>query len=560
MRHLLLVLAILLAAPPLLAHETASPAGARDAWNQPVPEWREGPVRYALTDEETLEYRSLATPAERAAFIARFWAARDPSPFTSRNEAKEIFWQRVSAAEELFTETTISGWRTDRGRVYIVLGPPDEITSYPAPSVEELDRSHFPDPYQRWPQGKLRPGMRGAVEWIYRSLKSSRADAGQKVTFTRDETGEYRISGRLASTFRFEPTYGGRSWQQAQQNIRVAADRAAAGGGGKNRFTQVALAPPGTGPTREDPDAGSKALVQGTDKFQDDMASTEDMFAFGQAALFEKVENPADVTGRVTTTEFFGVVPIQNRIDFFQGSGGTGALITLGVPSDDLKGDGSTAPPVAIFGRLQKVDDPTRVYQFSSSPDAAKTAPLQNVGGREHHLYEVRGVMPPGEYRVSLGVRVGDRFGAVGDRVEVPDFGGEALRLAGPILADQIGERSSTNSPGGFPIGRLRLLPKLEPVFKPESDFGFYFQIYHAVPGSADGRLHLDIAYSVSAREKGFFTPLGKPVSLVDNSAPAHAFIIPLKGWNPGEYLLTVTVTDRVTGQVQAGSVPFLVQ
>jgi len=290
------------------------------------------------------------------------------------------------------------------------------------------------------------------------------------------------------------------------------------------------------------------------------MASAEEMFAFGQAALFEKVENPTDATGRVTATEFFGVVPLQNRIDFFQGSGGTGALITLGIPSEDLKGDGSAAPRVGIFGRLQKVDDPSRVYQFSSFPDAAKAATLQDVAGREHHLYEVRGVMPPGEYRVNFGVRIGDRFGAVGDRIEVPDFGGDALRLSGLILADQISERPSTTGPEGFSIGRLRLLPKMDPAFRPESDFGFYFQVYHAVPGSADGRLHLDIEYSVSVRQKGFFVPQGKPVSLSDNSAPAHAFIIPLKGWNPGEYLLTVTVTDRVTGQVEAGSAPFLVQ
>ena len=558
MRYFVPALAILLMAPALAGAEPLTPASEREAWNQPVPEWWQGPIRYALTDEETREYRSLATAAERAAFIARFWAARDPSPFTPANEAEAIFWERVASADELYTDSTIAGWRTDRGRVYVVLGPPDEISSYPLPSAVELDRTHFPDQYQRWPQGELRPGMRGAVEWIYRSLKSSRADAGQKVTFIRDESGEYRLSGALASTFRFEPTYGSRGMQVLNQIIKEQASRGAKSAG--NKFAQAEAGQPAGGPVRNDPDAWKKGLTEGVANIQGGMSSIEDMFGFGQAALFEKIETPTEPAARVTTSEFFGVVPIQNRIDFFQGKDGTSALITLGIPSADLKEEGRGRLEPVIFGRLENLTDPSHVYQFSTAPRTSGTVPLQEVGGREHHLYEVRGVLAPGEYRLNFGVRIGDRFGAVGDRVEVPDFGGDALRLAGPVLAEKIGERAPDEGREGFTLGRLRLLPKLEPIFRPESEFGFYFQVYHAVPAPGDGLLHLDIEYSVSARQKGLFVPLGKPVALSDNPAPAHAFIIPLKGWSNGEYLLTVTVTDRSTGQVQAAGASFLVQ
>jgi len=543
MKHFLLLLTVLLATSSLAAPETNPPADPGEAWNRPVPEWWEGPVRYALTDGETRDYRSLSTPAERAAFIARFWAARDPSPFTPGNEAEETFWKRVGAADELFTATTISGWRTDRGRVYIVLGPPDEITNYPFPSVTELDPSHWPDGFQRWSTTDLRPGQRGAVEWIYRSLKSSRADAGQKVTFTRDETGEYRISSQLSASFRYEFMPGA----------------TALGRSGGGRRGNALARESGSGPVRGK-EASQEPQVQMAANVEADMRSVEDMFAFGQAALFEKIETPAEVTGRVTTAQFFGVVPIQDRIDFFQATGGTAARITLGIPTDDLKAAGDVQGRLEIFGRLEKVGDPSHVYQFSAAREAAESVPVQDVGGREHHLYEVRGVIPPGEYQVNLGVRVGDRIGAVGDRVEVPDFGGEALRLSGPSLAEKIRERSEEESSKGFVVGQLRMLPKLEPVYRPGSDFGFYFQVYHAVPAPADGRLHLDIEYAVSSRQNGLFVPLGKPVKLSDNSSPAHAFILPLKGWNPGEYLLTVTVTDRVTLQVRSGSAPFLVQ
>jgi hypothetical protein len=105
------------------------------------------------------------------------------------------------------------------------------------------------------------------------------------------------------------------------------------------------------------------------------------------------------------------------------------------------------------------------------------------------------------------------------------------------------------------------MLPKLGPVSHTEEDLGFYFQVYHPLPDPKDGRLHLDIDCSLSVRQKGLHVPRGKPVPLTDNSpAPDQAFLFPLTGWSPGEYLLTVTVTDRVTGEVVAGITPFLVR
>jgi len=325
------------------------------------------------------------------------------------------------------------------------------------------------------------------------------------------------------------------------------------GGGGKGGRAST------SGPVRGSASFGS-VQAQMADEIEADMRGVEDMFAFGQAALFEKVEVPAEPVARVTTSEFFGVVPVQNRIDFFRGTGGTAALITLGIQAAELTAAADSGKPLEIFGRLEKVGDPSHVYQFSTSRDAAEPVPLQDVGGTEHRLYEVRGVVPPGEYRVSFGARIGDRVGTVGDRVAVPDFAGGALLLAGPILVEEISERSAADGSRGFVLGQLRMLPKLEPFFRPESDFGFYFQVYNALPGPGDGRLHLDIEYAVAARQKALFVPLGKPVALPDNPAPAHAYSFPLKGWIAGEYLLTVTVTDRTTGQVRAGTVSFLVQ
>ena len=335
MKHFLLVLAVLLATSSYTAQAPPGTADPGETWNRPVPEWWEGPVRYALTGDETREYRSLTTAPERATFIARFWAARDPAPFAPGNEAEETFWKRVRAANEFFTDTTISGWRTDRGRVYIVLGPPDEVINYPVPSVTELDPSHWPDGFKRSSGTDLRPGQRGAVEWIYRGLKSPRADAGQKVTFTRDETGEYRLSSQLAAAFRYEfmPNAVGKGMGIGRRgNLKDGRSGSGPVRGGRGNLKDGHSE---SGPVRHQT-TFAEAQAQAAAEVEADMRGFEEMFAFGQAALFEKVESPAEITGRVTTAQFFGVVPVQNRLDFFRATGGTDARITLGIPADDL--------------------------------------------------------------------------------------------------------------------------------------------------------------------------------------------------------------------------------
>jgi GWxTD domain-containing protein len=554
MRHRAAVV-LFLAASAMFAGEPQGPVALRDGWNQPVPEWWEGPVRYALTDDETREYKSLATRAERASFIARFWAARDPDPFTPINEMEDDFWKRVSAADELFTQTTISGWRTDQGRVYIVLGPPDEITSYPVPSVEQLDPSHFPDPYKRWDPMELRPGVRGAVEWVYHSLKSPLADAGQTVTFVRNESGEYLISGRLASTFRYEPNLEMHAMNDAAQAI----GQASRGGRSGNAFTGSSAGLVSTGPTRVHSDAAQIAAFQAVDDAQAYASSIESSFAAGQAALFEKIEPPTPAGSRVTATEYFGTIPLLNRISLVQGTGGTTALITLGIASDDLVSETGPEARLDLFGRLQMESDSSRVFTFSATRGTAAAVPRQEIDGREYRLYEIRGVIPPGEYQVNLGVRTGERFGGTKIRLRVGDFEGKSLQIAGPILSEETADSQSPGGPG-FTLGGLHLMPKLVPVFHPEADLGFYFQVIHASPGADDDRLHLDIAYGVAVRQKGLFVPLGKPVVLTDNHAPAHAYFVPLKGWSAGEYLLSVTASDRVSGQVAAATASFLVQ
>ncbi len=87
-------------------------------------------VRYIITGQEKKAFLNLP-PSERARFIEEFWKSRDLDPDTEKNEYKIEYLKRIDEAKHLFNEGGTSGWLTDRGRIYILLGPPEQRETYP---------------------------------------------------------------------------------------------------------------------------------------------------------------------------------------------------------------------------------------------------------------------------------------------------------------------------------------------------------------------------------------------------------------------------------------------
>src|SRR5690242_9788761 len=92
--------------------------------------WLDEDVRWIITDEELSAFKKLTTNAERDTFIEGFWQRRDPTPDTAENEYKEEHYRRIAYANEHFA-AGMPGWKTDRGRIYIMFGPPTSIESHP---------------------------------------------------------------------------------------------------------------------------------------------------------------------------------------------------------------------------------------------------------------------------------------------------------------------------------------------------------------------------------------------------------------------------------------------
>ncbi|HEU0119410.1 MAG TPA: M56 family metallopeptidase [Bryobacteraceae bacterium] len=98
--------------------------------------WGNEDAAYIMLPEERRRWESLRTNEECEEFIVAFWQRRDPTPGTMENEAKEEHYRRIAYVNELYGEKNLAGWKTKRGRIYLVYGPPDDIESHPSEHVD----------------------------------------------------------------------------------------------------------------------------------------------------------------------------------------------------------------------------------------------------------------------------------------------------------------------------------------------------------------------------------------------------------------------------------------
>jgi GWxTD domain-containing protein len=173
---------------------TMAVAGALAAWQASVPpqnqppttqpkvspytKWLEEDVVYIIEDRERAAFQSLRTDAERDRFIEQFWLRRNPTPGAPENEFKKEHYRRIAFANGHYAWRSVPGWKTDRGRIYIVFGPPDEIEFHPSGR----------------PAGGGEPATNYPVEqWLYHHLK----DIGDNVLIDyADEakTGDFKMT------------------------------------------------------------------------------------------------------------------------------------------------------------------------------------------------------------------------------------------------------------------------------------------------------------------------------------------------------------------------------
>ncbi len=145
--------------------------------------WVKEEVAYIISDEERNAFRQLTTDEERAKFVEQFWARRDPTPGTERNEMKEEHYRRIAYVNDHYSSTSLAGWRSDRGRIYIQYGPPDEIESHSSGGSYQRPASQGGGVTETYP----------FEQWMYRYIDR----VGQNIVMEfvdRTGNGEYRMT------------------------------------------------------------------------------------------------------------------------------------------------------------------------------------------------------------------------------------------------------------------------------------------------------------------------------------------------------------------------------
>jgi len=144
--------------------------------------WMDEDVVYIISPEERSEFLALGTDRERDSFIEQFWNRRNPDPRSNDNAFKEEHYRRIAYANQHFA-SVVPGWKTERGRVHIMYGKPDELESHPT-------GGSYNRPYN---EGGGTTSTYPFEKWRYRHIDGVGDDI--EIEFVdRSRTGEYRMA------------------------------------------------------------------------------------------------------------------------------------------------------------------------------------------------------------------------------------------------------------------------------------------------------------------------------------------------------------------------------
>jgi GWxTD domain-containing protein len=496
----------------------------------PYKKWLNEDVLYIITDEEKLAFKRLATDEEREQFIEQFWLRRDPTPDTEENEFKEEHYRRIAYANDHYA-SGIPGWKTDRGRIYIVYGPPDEIESHPSGGSYERPMSEGGGETSTYP----------FEQWRYRYLEG----IGTNIVI---EFVDPSMSGEYHMTM--DPSE-------------------------KDALTYV----PGAGLTLME----QMGLATKTQRFQNTDGthlgqafggSSESMMEFNRLEQFAKLQKPPavkfkDLEDAVSSKITFNILPMKVRADFFPlTEASVLTYVTLQFENKDLQfqsKEGVEKANVNIFGRVTTM---TRrivtTFEDTVTVDCANEM-LQAYATRSS-IYQKTLPLPPGTYRLNVVVKdiVGGNMNNYETALNVPHVDTEKLSSSTVVLADLI-EKVPTKSigVGQFVIGSSKVRPRLTESFKRNEKMGIYFKLYNFGPDEKTQKPNGQIEYEVvknGSNEKIFeFTEDVASLPGASASQVTVEKLLPLDKMTPGQYTLKLKITDRNRNQTLTPTAQFTV-
>jgi GWxTD domain-containing protein len=486
--------------------------------------WKDEDVRWIITDEERKVFDGLKTDDEREQFIEQFWFIRDPDPDTDVNEYREEYYQRIAYANEHFT-SGIPGWKTDRGRIYVMFGKADQIESHP--SGGSYDRP-------AWEGGGTTSTYPFEI-WWYRYIEGVGSDV--EIEFV-DPTGsgEYRIarSPDEKDALLYTPNAG--LTLSEQLGLTTKADRIAYGGYGAGGNNQNAL-------------FGQRAKDNPFEKL-DLLArlSRPPKVKFNELAAAAESDLPKpsfDTLNAALSISMMRVTDTAVMTSF-----------TVQMENQDLvykEVGGLPQAAINIYAKITNVSG-RRAGLFEDIVTSSFTPEALAVGVQQKSAYEKNVVLAPGNYKIDLVVRDvnSGKTEVLKVGFSVPKFEEDKLSTSTMILASKIEPLNGRLPSGQFVRGSLKVMPNANVEFKQDQTLGIYMQVYNVGMDQATLRPSVDIEYLITQKGKEVMRIKedGKNgLSSINSRQMTLARLIPLKDFKPGFYDVQIVIKDNVLNQ-----------
>ena len=500
--------------------------------DSPYRKWLEEDVVYIITGDERKAFLQLSTNEERESFIENFWQRRSSNPESADNEFKEEHYRRIAYADEHFA-SGIPGWKTDRGRTYIIWGAPDNIETHPSGGTYSRPQEEGGGETSTYP----------FEIWNYRYLEG----IGQEVNLEFVDTtmtGEYHLTtdpcekDALAKV----PNAGLTMSESLGQSSKA------------DRFTNT------DGTTCGAALAGRPASWN----------------EFDRIAQYAKIGAPPplkfkDLEPLVTSRVLRNQLKFDYRTDYMRVTSDTVLVpITVQIPNRQLtfqSKDGVHSAVLEVFGRVSSLTGRVvQTFEDTVNRDFPDSLLHQSLQGAS--LYQKAVPLRPGLYRLDLVVKDvnSGNVGTMYTSLRVPRYDEDKLTASTMILADQIERVSSKQiGLGQFVIGENKVRPRMDQSFSQQERLGVYLQIYNLgvdekthksdvgldyvitrIDGTAPQELVRKSETSADLGQTGQQITLGKLVSL--------------EPFEPGRYKITVQITDKVSKQTISSAAEFTVK
>jgi GWxTD domain-containing protein len=494
----------------------------------PYKQWLNEDVVYIISPEERNAFGQLATNEEREQFIEQFWLRRSTNPDLPDNEFKEEHYRRIAYANEHYA-SGIPGWKTDRGHMYIVWGPPDEIDSHPTGGTydrpqEEGGGSTTTYPWETW-RWRYIEGMGENVIMEFVDPTGS---------------GEYHLT--------MDP-----SEKDALTHVP---------GAGLSLMEQMGLASKADRFTRSD-GTNLPTTMGGTPASMNEFTRLEAYANAFKPPVVKFKDLEAIVTSRIVRDQ----VHFNWRTDFLKVTNDTVLVpVTVQIPNTQLSfqsKEGVHSATINIFGRVSTLTGRVvQTFEDSVSRDFPESLFQQSL--KLQSIYQKAVPLRPGLYRLDLVIKdvQSGNVGVVNARLQVPRYEDDKLETSSLILADQIEHVPAKQIGNGqFVLGSSKVRPRMEGDFTTADRLGIYMQVYNLKPDEKTHKSNATFEYTV---KKGGAQVLQFKETSADMKQTGDQItierLLPLATLTPGKYTLEISATDTLSNQTISRTADFTVK